>query len=193
MSSSTESQQMDELKNKNEVIHGLLAEFENPAALLAAAEKVREAGYRKFDCHSPFPIHGMDQAMGLRRSPLGYIVFAVAAAALTAGVTLEWWTSTVAYPLVISGKPFFSYQAYGPVAFAIMVLCSAFTAVLGMLALNRLPKFFHKLFHSRNLERAMDDGFFISVDSTDPNFDLQQTGNFLNSIGAKNIEVIQAE
>jgi hypothetical protein len=184
---------MNEIKNKNEVIHGLLAEFGSPAELLKAAAEVRAAGYRKFDCHSPFPIHGMDQAMGLKRSPLGYIVFAVAAVALTAGVTLEWWTSTVDYPLVISGKPFFSYQAYGPVAFAIMVLTSAFAAVLGMLALNRLPGFFHKLFHSRNLEKATDDSFFISIDSADLNFDLQRAKNFLNNIGAKNIEVIQAE
>jgi hypothetical protein len=184
---------MNEIKNKNGIIHGLLAEFGNPADLLAAAAGVREAGYRKFDCHSPFPIHGMDQAMGLRRSPLGYIVFAVAAVALAAGVALEWWTSTVDYPLVISGKPFFSYQAYGPVAFAIMVLTSSFAALIGMLVLNRLPRFFHKLFYSRNLGKAMDDGFFVSVDSTDPNFDLQQTKNFLNSIGAKNIEVIQEE
>jgi hypothetical protein len=117
----------------------------------------------------------------------------VAAAALAAGVLLEWWTSTVAYPLVISGKPFFSYQAYGPVAFAIMVLTSAFTAVLGMLVLNRLPRFFHHLFHSRNIERVMNDGFFVSVDSDDPKFDLQQTKNLLNSIGAKNIEVVQSE
>jgi hypothetical protein len=181
------------MEKRSNIIHGLLAEFANPAELLQAAEKVHAAGYKKFDCHSPFPIHGMDEAMGLRRSPLGYMVFAVAAVALTAGVVLEWWTSTVDYPLVISGKPFFSYQAYGPVAFAIMVLCSSFTAVLGMLALNRLPRFFHHLFHSRNSERIMNDGFFVSVEADDPKFDLQQTKNFLIGIGAKNIEEVQAE
>lgn len=184
---------MNEIKNKQQVIHGLLAEFKSPAALLAAAKKIYEAGYTKFDCHSPFPIHGMDQAMGLKRSPLGYIVFAVAAVALAAGILLEWWTSTIAYPLVISGKPFFSYQAYGPVAFAIMVLTSSFAALLGMMALNRLPRFFHHLFHSRNIEHVMNDGFLVSLDSRDPKFDLQQAKDFLNSIGAKNIEVIQSE
>ncbi len=184
---------MSELNNKHQVIHGLLAEFEDPAALLTAATRIREAGYIQFDCHSPFPIHGMDEAMGLRRSPLGYIVFAVAAVALAAGVILEWWTSTVDYPLVISGKPFFSYQAYGPVAFAIMVLTSSLAALLGMLALNRLPRFFHHHFHSQNIERVMNNGFFVSVESDDPKFDLQQTKNFLNSIGAKNIEVVQSE
>ncbi len=86
----------------------MLAEFENPAQLLGAAQKLHDAGYKQFDCHSPFPIHGMDQAMGLKRSPLGYIVFVVAMLGLLGGITLEWWTSTIDYPLVISGKPFFS-------------------------------------------------------------------------------------
>jgi hypothetical protein len=106
---------------------------------------------------------------------------------------LEWWTSTVDYPLVISGKPFFSYQAYGPVAFAIMVLTSAFTALIGMLALNRLPRFFHHLFHSRTFERSMDDGFFVSLESSDPKFDLQSGKNFFLEIGAENVEAVTSE
>ena len=181
------------MSDKQEIIQGLLAEYKDPAALLTAAKKMREAGYRKYDCHSPFPIHGMDDAMGLKRSPLGYIVFAVAVVAFFSGILLEWWTSTVDYPLVISGKPFFSYQAYGPVAFAIMVLTSAFTALIGMLALNRLPRFFHHLFHSRTFERAMDDGFFVSIETEDPKFDLQVSKNFLLEIGAKNVEAVTSE
>jgi len=85
----------------------MLAEFGNPARLLEAAEKLKNAGYKKFDCHSPFPIHGMDDAMGLKRSPLGWIVGFVAFVALIGGFALEWWTSTIDYPIVISGKPFF--------------------------------------------------------------------------------------
>ena len=172
---------------------GLLASFENPAKLLQAARKVRDAGYTKYDCHSPFPIHGMDDAMGMKRSPLGYIVFAVAMIAFLGGIALEWWTSTVDYRLVISGKPFFSYQAYGPVAFALMVLASAFVSLLGMLALNKLPMFFHPLFSSKSFENVMNDGFFVSIESADEKFDPEGTKNFLSGIGAHNVEVISAE
>jgi hypothetical protein len=178
---------MNQEKNKKAVI---LASFGNPGELLEAAKKIRHAGYTKYDCHSPFPIHGMDDAMGLKRSPLGYIVFAVAATALIAGFTLEWWTSTIDYPLVISGKPFFSYQAYGPVAFAIMVLSSAFVSLLGMLALNKLPMLFHPLFSSKSFEKVMDDGFYVSIESADKNFDENMTKKFMTEIGAKNVEVV---
>ena len=178
------------MTSQNNTTSILLASFENPSELLAAAKKMREAGYSKFDCHSLFPIHGMDAAMGLKRSPLGYIVFAVAAVALIAGFTLEWWTSTIDYPLVISGKPFFSYQAYGPVAFAVMVLSSAFVSLLGMLALNKLPMLFHPLFSSKNFEKVMDDGFYVSIESTDKIYDEMTTKQFMTEIGAKNVEVV---
>ena len=123
----------------------------------------------------PGPIHGMDDAMGLKRSPLGFIVFFFAAGALLFGFGLEWWTSAVDYPVVISGKPFFSYQAYGPVAFALMVLTGAFAALIGMLVLNKLPKFFHPLFYSTKFEKVMDDGFFVSLSSKDTNFEIEKS------------------
>ena len=166
----------------------ILAEFDNPAQLLAAAEQLRDAGYKKFDCHSPFPIHGTDEAMGLKRSPLGWIVGCVAFLALFAGFTLEWWTSSVDYPLVISGKPYFSYQAYGPVAFAIMVLSSAFTALFGMLALNKLPMLYHKIFDSDKIHKINNDGFVVSVTADDPKYDAANTRKFLERIGGKNLE-----
>lgn len=174
-------------------ITGVLASFENPAQLLEAARNVRAAGYTKFDSHSPFPIHGMDNAMGMKRSPLGYIVFLVAVFAFLGGITLEWWTSTIEYPLVISGKPFFSYQAYGPVAFAIMVLLSAFVSLVGMLVLNKLPLFNHPLFSSRKFEKVMDDGFFVSIEAADKKFNLDETKKFLTHLGAHEVEEISAE
>jgi hypothetical protein len=178
------------MKIKSENSGMMLAEFENPAQLLAAAEKLRNEGYKEFDCHSPFPIHGMDEAMGLKRSPLGWIVGFVAFAALGAGVALEWWTSAVDYPLVISGKPYFSYQAYGPVAFAIMVLTSAFAALFGMLALNKLPMLYHKIFDSEKMCKINNDGFVVSISASDPQYDAQSTKKFLQSIGGKNLEEI---
>jgi hypothetical protein len=168
----------------------MLAEFKNPAHLLEAAEKLKDAGYKKFDCHSPFPIHGMDDAMGLKRSPLGWMVGIVAFFALLGGFALEWWTRTIDYPIVISGKPFFSYQAYGPVAFAIMVLSSAFTALLGMMALNKLPMWYHQIFNSDKTATISNDGFVVSVEGDDPLFDQNKTKSFLENIGGQNLEVI---
>jgi hypothetical protein len=178
------------MSNNHEKPILILAEFENPAQLLHAAEKLRDAGYKKFDCHSPFPIHGMDDAMGMKRSPLGWIVGVVAFFALGSGIALEWWTSTIAYPLVISGKPFFSYQAYGPVAFAIMVLFSAFAALFGMMVLNKLPMWYHKLFDSDKTAKITNDGFIVSVDAEDQLFDQKKTKSFLEDIGGQNPEVI---
>jgi hypothetical protein len=171
--------------------YGLLASFESPADLLHAAEKVRDAGYKKFDCHSPFPIHGMDQAMGLGDSILG-VVASVGAICLGGGVLgLMWWCSVKAYPLVLSGKELFSYQAFVPITFELCILGAALFTVFGMFALNRLPTFYHPLFNSKKFETFSDDGFLLSIESADKNFNLAQTKALLESCGGKNIEVIE--
>jgi hypothetical protein len=172
---------------------GVLARFESAGALLAAAGRVHQAGYRKFDCHSPFPIHGMDKAMGLGRSPLGWIIGLAALAGAGGGLTLQWWTSTVELPLVISGKPFFSYPAYVPITFGLGVLLSAFAAVVGMLALNGLPRFNHPVFNSERFARFSSDGFFVSVEAGDGKFDPDATAKFLVSIGGRDIEILRDE
>ena len=172
---------------------GVLAAFESPAALMRAAEKMRDAEYTNFDCHSPFPIHGMDRAMGLKRSPLGFIVGAVAFCALSGASLMMWWMTCVDYPLLISGKPYFSFQAYVPVAFAITILSSAVAALFGMLILNRLPQLFHPLFESERFAKVTDDGFFVSVAAQDPKFDINATRQFLESIGSSHTEVVEAE
>lgn len=177
----------------SEQTKAVIAEFDSPAGLIHAAERVRDGGFRKFDCHSPFPIHGMDKAMGLKRSPIGFIVGAAALCAFLGISGFIYWVSAVDYPMVISGKPFFSFQAFVPVAFAVTVLTSAITATFGMLLINRLPQLFHPLFESKNFQRFSDDGFFVSIDSTDPKFDASRTGDFLKSIGGKNIEVIEVK
>jgi hypothetical protein len=172
-------------------VRGVLAEFENPYMLLKAAEQMKDAGYRKFDCHSPFPVHGLDIAMGLKRSPLGWIVGLAALVGTSAALALQWWISTVDYPLVISGKPFFSFQAYVPVTFALGVLLSALAALIGMLALNGLPRFHHPVFYSERFTKVSDDTFFISVEISDPLFDIDKTAAFLDSIGGKNVEILR--
>jgi hypothetical protein len=178
------------MSNNASNIHGVMARFGSPGKLLEAAAKIHDAGYKKFDCHSPFPIHGMDDAMGLKRSPLGWICGLLALFGGTGLFALQWWTSTTAYPLVISGKPLFSFQAYVPVTFAGAVICAAFAATLGMLIINQLPRLHHPVFFSDKFT-ATDDGFFISIEAKDPRFDQNATTKFLESIGGSDVEVLQ--
>ncbi len=172
---------------------GILAEFDSAGSLLQAAGKLRETGYKHYDCHSPFPVHGMDKAMGLKRSPLGFMVAVAAAVAISGMTYFTYWVSAVDYPLVISGKPYFSYQAYVPVIFAVTILLSAITATLGMLGLNQLPTLFHPLFNSKRFAKVTDGGFFVSIETKDAKFDEPKTTEFLKSIGAMEVEVITEE
>ncbi|HOT97202.1 MAG TPA: DUF3341 domain-containing protein [bacterium] len=167
---------------------GMLAQYAGPDELLAAARQVAETGYHLFDCHSPFPIHGMDEAMRLRRSPLGYWVGAAAFTGATLAVLLQGWTSAIDYPLIISGKPFFSYQAFMPVTFGLAVLLGAFTAVFGMLALIKLPQYYHAVFHSDRFAQVTTDGFFISIEAADPLFDPEKTRTLLLATRAFRVE-----
>ena len=172
-------------------IYGILAKFDNPAELLRAAKSVKDEGYIDFDCHTPFPVHGLDDAMGLKRSIVGYIVGVGCVIGASAGLLLQWWVSTIAYPVVISGKPFFSWQAYMIITFILMILGGAFSALIGMFHLNRMPTFHHPLFNSENFKKATDDGFFISIEYRDPQFDFNDTKYFLESLGGKSIESVE--
>ncbi len=171
--------------------YGLLAEFADPGALLHAAQEVRKAGYKHFDTHSPFPIHGMDRAMGLGQSKVGYITLAGGAAGLLTATLLQWWTSAVDYPINISGKPFFAIEPSVPIMFELTVLFSAIAAVAGMLALNGLPRPYNPLFYSRRFARVSDDAFFLHVAASDARFDMGQTRKLLEDAGALHVEEIQ--
>jgi len=171
-------------------VRGILAEFSNPGELLHAAEEIRDAGYRDFDCHSPFPIHGMEQAMGQKRSPLGFIVGIMGLLGGGGALLLQWWTSAVDYRLVVAGKPFFDLPAFIPVTFELTILLAAFGAVFGMFALTRMPRFFHPVFFSDRFERVTDDGFFVSIESSDQKFDAESTGEFLESLGSDHVELL---
>ncbi len=171
----------------------VLAEFESTGSLLHAAEKMSEAGYEKYDCHSPFPIHGMDQAMRLKRSPMGYIIGTMGTIGMIGMIALTYWTNIYGYQMVISGKEYFSWQAFIPVIFAITILLSAFGAFFGMLALNKLPQLFNPIFGSDLFAKVTDDGFFVSVECDDPMYDEAKVKSFLESIGGKNVEVVKGE
>lgn len=176
---------------KDESLYGLLAEFKHPGALLEAARSVREAGYKRFDTHTPFPVHGMDRAMGLGNSIVGWITVAGGIAGMSLGVWLQWWTSAVDYPINISGKPFFALEPSIPVIFELTILLSALSAVIGMFALNGLPRPYNPLFYSDRFRRATDDGFFLHIAASDRRFDLETTEKLLRDLGATYIETIR--
>lgn len=175
-----------------EATFGLLAELPDPAGLLAAAAGVRDAGYTAWDTHTPFPLHGLEKAMGLPKSrvPLYCIVLGLSGAA--AGMLMQWWVSVEAYPLVISGKPFFSWPAFVPVMFECGVLGGALGAIGGFLAEARLPRHHHSLFESARFSRVTDDGFFLSIEATDPRYDAAATAELLRSLGAVHVETVPA-
>jgi hypothetical protein len=170
--------------------YGVLARFDGTQAIFRACEKVRDAGYTRWDAHTPFPVHGLDDAMGLKASKLPWLCLATGLSGATIGMLMQWWVHTQGYPLVISGKPLFSWQAFVPVTFELGILFGALGAVLGMLAFNQLPMLYHPLFRSKQFERVTDDGFFISIESWDPKFDAAQTSKFLEEAGAAHVELV---
>ena len=172
-------------------VYGVLAEYANPGELLHAAEGVHKAGYRKFDTHSPFPIHGMDKAMGLGNSKVGYICLLGGITGLSLGIWLQWWTGQIDYPINISGKPFFAFEPSIPVMFELTVLFSAYAAVIGMLLLNGLPRPYNPLFYSEAFLRASDDAFFLFVAADDEKFEMEKTVEKLKKLGALRLEVIK--
>lgn len=181
---------------------GLLAEFDNPAQILHAAERVRHAGYTLWDCHTPFPVHGLDAAMGIRRTILPVLVFmggltgatlALVLQIFTNGTSLSVWALVwvTGYPFLISGKPLWSIPAFIPVMFELTVLLSALTAAFGMFLLNGLPRHSHPLLSNRHFLRASDDRFYVSIDARDPNFLRSRTEGLLRSLGARRVEAVE--
>lgn len=173
--------------------YGILAEFATPAELYHACERVRDAGFTRWDAHTPFPVHGLHRAMGLRRSPVPWIVLVTGLAGAGVGFLLQWWVHVEAYPLVISGKPLNAWPAFIPITFELAILFASLGAVLGMLGLNRLPMHHHPLFASRVFERVTDDAFFISIESWDPQFDPATTRTLMESLGARSVELLESE
>jgi len=170
---------------------GLLAEFDTVDALLAALEKVRTAGYVAFDAFAPFPIHGLDESMGIRMSRLPWLVAAGGATGAAAGLLLQWWTNGFDYKYLVSGKPFFGLPAAIPITFELTVLLASIGAFVGLLAANRFPQLHHPLFPARGFARATTDGFFIAIEASDPAFDPARTREFLEGLGARQVEKVE--
>jgi hypothetical protein len=172
----------------------VLAEFESAHDVLHAAERVRDAGYARWDTHTPFPIHGMDRAMGLKDSKVGWIVIVFALTGLSGAFVMMQWMNGVDYPLIIGDKPGAApgtLPSMVPILFELSILLSAFGAVLGMLHLNRLPRHNHPIFDSERFRKASDDRFFISIEGDDPKFDVDRTRALLEGAHAKHVEVVE--
>lgn len=168
---------------------GVLAEFESPTALYKACEKARDAGFRNWDAYAPIPVHGLDEAMGLKGSKVAWIVGCGAFTGVCGAMLMQWWMSAVDYKIIVNDKPYFAWEQFLPITFELGVLLSAFGAIFGMLAINGLPRFHHPLFGSANFRRSSDDKFFIAVEARDPNY--SKARGVLESAGALSIEEIQ--
>jgi hypothetical protein len=175
----------------SEKLYGLMAEFDSPAAILHAAEKVRDAGYRRWDTFTPFPIHGMEKVMKLGNSLVGWVSLAMGLGAFLSVVGLIWYANAFDYPLMVGAKPMFSPPMTFVPSYIMMILGAAVGSLVGMLALNQLPRLHHPLLDSSRFELATRDKFYLVIGATDPKFSVTETRRLLESIGGVQIEIVE--
>jgi hypothetical protein len=179
-----------------------MAEFRTPAEIMEAAKRVHAAGYRYWDCHVPFPVHGLDKAMGVRRTILPLLVFGAGASGAMVGFCLQAFANAASfsiwalvwvtgYPFLISGKPLMSVPAWIPVIFELTILLSALSTAGLMLLMNNLPRLSHPLLANNRFRRASDDRFFVVIEARDPKFLRSKTEAFMKSLGASHVEVVE--
>ena len=173
--------------------YGILAEYDTPADLMHAAEKVRDAGYRRWDVFTPCPVHGMDRAMGMKNSMVGWFSFIGGVTGYTTGMLLIWFTNAFDYPIVIGGKPMFSPFSAFPPSYELTILFGAFGSVFGMLFLNRLPRLHHPLFKHKRFALATHDKYFLVIETSDPRYAEVETRKLLEASGKPRIEMVEDE
>jgi hypothetical protein len=177
--------------NAQKPLYGLLAEFDDAEALVEAAKRVHAEGYRKVDAYSPFPIEPVWEAFHADDRRVQLFVLIGGITGCLAGFGLCYWTQVIAYPLNIGGRPFNSWPSFIPVTFETTILFAAFTAVIGMIALNGLPMPYHPVFNVPRFSRASQDGFFLAIEAADPKFDRSRTFEFLKNLGAKEVNEVE--
>jgi len=171
--------------------YGIVAAFDSTPALYHACEQVRDAGYSRWDSLTSFPIHGLDAAMGLRRSKVPRFSLAGGITGFCTGMSLIWWTGAYEYPLVVGGKPYFSPMFAFPISYELTILFTAFATIIGMFILNKLPMHYHPVLKAPGFVRAMDDRFYIVIEAADPKFNAAQTRALLEKAGGKDIVEIE--
>ncbi len=171
-------------------LYGVLAEYDSPDALLAATQRAAAAGYRKMEAYTPFPVDGVAEAMGFEKNAVAPIVFVMGIVGGLTGFGMQWYSATISYPLDIGGRPFFSWPAFIPITFELTVLFAALSAVVGMLALNGLPKPYHPIFNAPIFDRASTDGFFLCIEAEDPSFDLERVHHLLEETHPRSISEV---
>jgi hypothetical protein len=179
------------MMNASAKSYGIIAEFSDTAALLHAAEKVRDAGFRKWDVFTPFPVHGMDHAMGLKNSKVGWFTFIGGVTGYTTGMIMIWWMNAVDYPLAVGGKPMFSPFYAFPPSYELTILFGAFGSLLGMMFLNRLPRLHHPLLKHGRFAQVTHDKFFIVIECADPKYSETETRKLLEHAGSPLIEMVE--
>lgn len=171
--------------------HAVMGSFHEPDELVAAGRKIHEMGYRKLDAMSPFPVHGIDAAIGIHHSKIGWMVVCFAMLGLATAQFLQYYVGVINYPLVIGGKPLFDFTFSIPVTFELTVLFSAISCTVGMYAINGLPRLYHPTMRYSQFGRVTDDKFVLVIEADDPMFDAEKTVEHLKSVGAHDVEVVQ--
>ncbi len=173
-------------------LFGYVAEFDSASSLYHAAEKIRDAGFRRWDVHTPFPVHGMDHAMGLGKSWLSAIVLGGGITGSLTALVMQFFTQVALYPTVVQDKPtnFFTLPAFFPVTFELTILFSAFATVAGLFSLIVLPRWNHPLFNSALFSKFSNDGFLLVIEARDPKFKGEKTKELLTDIGASKVEEV---
>lgn len=178
--------------NELPAIHGAMAEFDTPEALLGACERAYKEGYRKMDAYAPMPVEGLAEAIGFRKNYVALAVLIGGICGVMGGYSLLFWITVIAYPHNVGGRPLHSWPSYIPITFECMILLAALTALISMLAMNGLPKPYHPVFNVPAFDRASIDKFFLCIESTDPKFRTEDTLEFLRETGAREVSVVPA-
>ena len=171
--------------------YGLIAEFDAPATVLHAAEKVRDSGFTRWDVFTPFPIHGMDKAMGMKNSKVGWFTFCGGVAGYTLGMLMIWYMNAHNYSITVGGKPMFSPMSAFPPSYELTILLGAFGSLFGMLFLNRLPRLHHPLLKHARFAKVTHDRFFLVIECSDPKFSDSETRKLLETAGSKHVELVE--
>jgi len=179
------------MKSKQPQLYGVMAEFDNPTDLVAAARRTYEAGYRRINGYSPYPIEELSEAIGFHHTRLPLIVLIGGVLGGLGGFFMQYWMAVIDYPLNVGGKPYNSWPAFIPITFECSILCAALAAVLGMLALNKLPQPYHPVFNAPNFALATRDRFFLVIESKDPKFEHDSVVSFMQGFGPRDVSDVE--